>query len=195
MLGMTGLFPLFNVWKCTFSSRNQPQQARDVKSLKSEEKVPAGGKNTRRLFAALASGDPVPLKRQRSVAWRCQRDEEHMTADIVGSDSALLPTLKWEKPFPFAPSACAARPDLHFASFCSCCSSELDFIRLLQDIKPLGLRPRSAAPPGEEIPLRATTTATTTATPTTNSTSISPKYPPHDWSFYVSCCLGLQPTR
>lgn len=55
-----------------------------------------GEKNTRRLFAALASGDPVPLKRQRSVAWRCQRDKEHMTADIVGSDSALLPTLKWE---------------------------------------------------------------------------------------------------
>lgn len=56
------------VWKCTLFSRNQLQEVRDVKRLKYWKKVPAGKKkNTRRLFAALTSGDPVLLKRQRSV--------------------------------------------------------------------------------------------------------------------------------
>lgn len=108
------------------------------------EKVPAGEKkkNTRRFFAALASGDPVSLKRQRSLAWRCQQDKEHMTADIVGSDSAHLSALMWGKSFGFLALYVQPRPDLRFASFPSCCSSELDFIRLGQHIKPLGLRPR-----------------------------------------------------
>lgn len=112
------------------------------KASNPRKKVPAGIKNTRRLFVALASGDPENLMRQRSVEWRCQQDKEHLSADIIGSDSALLP--KWENHLDCCLCMCSQIwSPLCLLSLLHAGLHSLTLFRLFQDIKPLGLWSRS----------------------------------------------------
>lgn len=63
------------------------------------EKVPAGKKQKK----AFCVGDPVFLKRQLSMEWRCQQHRN--TGDITGSDCALLPM--WENQLDYCLCMCS----------------------------------------------------------------------------------------